>query len=84
MIVGKYYVFEIKALRHSAGFFHTFDAISVYKPNGEKYPPRKVHIFVPRNYEGSNQRYPVVYFNDGNTTFWPGGLANKSWKVAFE
>jgi len=58
------------------GFFHTYDALQI-----DKEKPRKLHIFLPNDYESSSEVYPVLYFNDGNTTFWPGGLASKSWKV---
>lgn len=60
------------------GFFHTYDALDVSDTNA----PHKVHVFVPRDYEVSGRSYPVVYMNDGNTTFWPGGAAGKSWQVA--
>lgn len=62
----------------SGGFFHTYDAFKVAGPNDQ---PRKVHVFVPRDYEVSGKRYGVVYMNDGQTAFWPGGAANKSWRV---
>jgi enterochelin esterase-like enzyme len=62
-----------------SGFFHTYDAFQVAGPNDV---PRKVHIYVPRDYETSGRSYPVVYMNDGDTAFFPGGLANKSWRVA--
>ncbi len=66
------------AKRHSSGFFHTFDSFKLEgNTNG-----RKIHVLVPRDYESSNDKYPVLYFNDGNTTFWPGGLGNKSWQIA--
>lgn len=63
----------------SYGYFHTYDALRVGGPGDA---PRKVHILLPWGYEGSGQRYPVVYMNDGDTAFWPGGAANKSWRVA--
>lgn len=63
---------------HGYGFFHTYDALDVSAAQA----PHKVHVFVPRDYEVSGADYPVVYMHDGNTTFWPGGAANKSWNVA--
>ncbi len=63
----------------TSGYFHTFDAIQVPDASAE---PRKIHLFLPRNYSETCERYPVVYVNDGETTFWPGGPGNKSWDVA--
>lgn len=60
------------------GYFHTYDAL---KACGSGDAARKVHVFLPRDYESRRTRYPVVYMNDGDTTFWPGGAANKSWQV---
>ena len=60
----------------SAGYFHTFDALTVGTAGAHK-----VHVMLPRSYPGSCKRYPVVYFNDGDTTFWKGGAANKTWDV---
>ncbi len=63
----------------SAGYFHTYDAL-VPKSGTEAH---KVHVFLPRGYSGGGcKRYPVIYMNDGNTSFWPGGSANKTWGVA--
>jgi enterochelin esterase-like enzyme len=56
----------------------TFDEFG--KGMGET--PRKIHIFLPRDYPTSCARYPVIYMNDGVTAFWPGGPGNKSWEVA--
>ncbi|MCA9586578.1 MAG: hypothetical protein KC657_14575 [Myxococcales bacterium] len=64
----------------SAGYFHTFDALRVGGAGSEAH---KVHVFLPRSYvTGSCARYPVVYFHDGDTTFFRGGGANKTWDVA--
>lgn len=63
----------------TSGFFHTFDQLGVGGPGDV---PRKVHVFLPPDYETTCARYPVVYMNDGDTTFWPGGIGNKSWNVA--
>ncbi|MBI4956309.1 MAG: alpha/beta hydrolase [Myxococcales bacterium] len=61
-----------------AGWLHTFDALAL----GPGAPPRKVHVFLPRDYAVTGPGYPVLYFHDGHTTFWPGGLGHKSWNVA--
>ena len=31
--------------------------------------PRPLHIYLPDNYESSNERYPVMYFFDGHNLF---------------
>ena len=64
---------------HWAGYFHTYDNFQVGDP---KDPPRKVHIFVPRNYDSSHEHYPVIYMNDGDTAFFPGGAYQKNWNMA--
>jgi Putative esterase len=64
---------------HSGGFFHTYDAFQVA---GGEDTPRKVHVFLPRDYETSAARYPVIYMNDGDTAFFRGGAVNKSWYMA--
>ncbi len=63
---------------YDSGYFHTYDAL-VIDPTLD--PPRKIHIFLPRDYDSSQWAYPVVYMNDGNTAFWPDGLSNDSWQV---
>lgn len=63
----------------TSGYFHTFDQLGVGGPGDI---PRKVHVLLPPDYESTCARYPVVYMNDGDTTFWPGGIGNKSWSVA--
>jgi Putative esterase len=60
------------------GFFHTFDALKV---GGENDTPRKVHVFLPKDYESAVDRYPVVYFNDGQSAFFNGGANNRSLNV---
>jgi hypothetical protein len=60
------------------GFFHTYDNLAL----GD-HQPHKVHVLLPADYEESqHKRWPVVYFNDGDTTFWPGGGFHKTWNVA--
>lgn len=63
----------------SAGFFHTYDAFQVA---GASDTPRQVRVFVPRDYEVSGRRYPVVYMNDGPTAFFAAeSPVGKSWRV---
>ncbi len=64
---------------HTGGFFHTYNALQVAGPQDA---PRQVHVFLPRDYETSLDRYPVIYMNDGDTAFFPGGVINKSWHMA--
>lgn len=63
---------------HAAGIFHTFDRLDV----GAGTPSRKVHVFVPRGLRADAERLPVVWMNDGDTAFWPGGPAKKTWGMA--
>ncbi len=58
----------------AAGVFHTYEALQLGYA-----APRKVHVFVPRDYESSSDRYPVIYMNDGDTAFFRGGMINDSW-----
>lgn len=60
---------------HSAGFFHTYEALDV---GGE---PRKVQVFVPRDYEQSGTHYPVLYKNDGDAVFFSGGANGLCWRM---
>jgi len=62
-----------------AGWFHTYDALDV---GGPADLPHKVHVLLPRDYDACGPGYPVVYMNDGDTSFWPGGAGNKTWDVA--
>jgi predicted alpha/beta superfamily hydrolase len=55
-----------------AGYFHTYDALALGTP-------RKVHVFLPRSYPKGSFR--VLYMNDGNTAFFPGGVGSKTWGV---
>jgi pimeloyl-ACP methyl ester carboxylesterase len=64
---------------HWGGFFHTYDHLQV---GGDLDRPRKIHVFVPRDYEFSGKSYPVIYMNDGDTSFFPGGAYHKTWNMA--
>jgi predicted alpha/beta superfamily hydrolase len=61
------------------GIFHSYRSFQV---GGSEDKPRRVHIFLPRDYEISQKSYPVVYMNDGDTAFFPGGAYQKTWDTA--
>jgi hypothetical protein len=61
----------------STGTFHTFDALRL-----GWLPPRKVHVFLPREAHDPRRRFPVVVMHDGDTSFWPGGIAHSTWDTA--
>jgi predicted alpha/beta superfamily hydrolase len=63
---------------HWSGFFHTYDRFQV---GGAGNQPRKIHIFLPRDYEFTQENYPVIYMNDGDTAFFPGGAYQKTWDM---
>jgi len=58
------------------GFFHSFDEVKL-----DDYDAHKVHLFLPKSYETSGRRYPVIYMNDGHCVFWAEGLGGASWQV---
>lgn len=62
---------------HRSGVFTTFDALDV----GGAFGPRRVHVLVPRD-AAPGRRYPAIWLHDGDTAFWPGGVARKTWDVA--
>ena len=39
----------------------------IYTPKGEN---RKLHIYLPDDYDQTNERYPVMYFFDGHNLFF--------------
>lgn len=61
---------------HRGGVFHTYDAFDACGP------ARRIHVFLPRDYAERSDRLPTLYFNDGNTTFWPGGVSPDAWEAA--
>jgi predicted alpha/beta superfamily hydrolase len=54
-----------------AGYFHTYDNFNVAKRNET---PRKIHVFLPKNYEETQERFPVVYMNNGDIAFFSNSL----------
>jgi Putative esterase len=67
------------AWRHDgpAGFvYETFEALDLDDPFG----PRDVHVLRPSAPPSGDAS--LVVFNDGDTTFWPGGVAHDTWDVA--
>jgi predicted alpha/beta superfamily hydrolase len=68
---------------HDEGFtygpVHTYDALRLPGPDERA---RKVHVLLPWDYSESNERYPVVFMNDGHTAIFGGGLDNRTWHAA--
>ena len=65
---------------YACGYFHTYDKFQVA---GSSDMPRKVHVFLPRDYDTSTNRYPVIYMNDGQTAFFVNeSPVGKSWDAA--
>jgi predicted alpha/beta superfamily hydrolase len=59
------------------GFFHTYDGLVACSGD----TARKVHVLLPRDYETSGRRYPVLYMNDGQTAFFTDNPVGKTWDV---
>ena len=48
-----------------------------YAPAGE---PRTLHIYLPDQYDSTDERYPVMYYFDGHNLFWDTDATyGKSW-----
>lgn len=63
---------------HWAGYFHTYDNFQPSNIDGKQ---RTIHVFLPRDYEYSQESYPVIYMNDGDTAFFSAGQYYKSWNM---
>ncbi|MBQ9166319.1 MAG: hypothetical protein IJX71_05275 [Oscillospiraceae bacterium] len=49
----------------------------IYTPNGKNRP---LHIYLPDDYDASEERYPVMYFFDGHNLFFDEDATyGKSW-----
>ncbi len=55
--------------------FETFNRLDLDDPFG----PRDVHVLLP---DDDARDVSLAVFNDGDTTFWPGGVAHDTWDVA--
>jgi predicted alpha/beta superfamily hydrolase len=68
---GKFYEYKTEY-----GCFQEYDNLVIHDH------PHKVLVFLPTFYDKKKSGgYPVVYMNDGNTAFEPGGLSQWSWEV---
>lgn len=68
-----------RAWRHRGAHedvFETFDALDLEDPFG----PRDVHVLLPD--DASARDVSLLVFNDGDTTFWRGGVGHDTWDVA--
>ena len=61
---------------YSSGFFHTYKSMNL-----DNYE-REIQVYLPSDYNSTENSYPVIYMNDGQTAFEPGGVAPWSWEVA--
>ncbi len=67
---------KYKKFCNEYGLFHEYDNLVIHDE------PHKVLVFLPYCYKQKRSKgYPVVYMNDGNTAFEPGGLSPWSWEV---
>jgi enterochelin esterase-like enzyme len=62
-----------------AGYFHRYQP---WRTESSLYPERTIDVFLPRNYHRNQDRYPVLYLNDGHTAFLKSALSDKSLDIA--
>ncbi|ANV86608.1 alpha/beta hydrolase [Picosynechococcus sp. PCC 7117] len=67
---------------HWGGFFHTYDQLQLKGFGAHFDQPRKIHVFLPRDYEVTGDRLPALYCNDGDHIFFPDGDFGQCWQVA--
>lgn len=67
---------------HWGGFFHTYDRLQLSGFGEHFAAPRKIHVFIPRDYEISGDHYPVLYCNDGDRLFFADGGDGQHWQMA--
>ena len=71
--------FSVDDQGHSAGYFHRYEP---FRTQSSIYPERRIDVFLPRNSNRNDQRYPVLYLNDGHTAFNRPAIGNRSWDIA--
>jgi hypothetical protein len=64
---------------HAAGFFHRYDP---FRAGSSLSPERRIDVFLPRDFDRNDHRYPVLYLNDGHTAFFKPAIGDQSWDVA--
>jgi Putative esterase len=69
----------VKDQGHPAGYFHSYQP---FRTESSDYPERRIDVFLPRDYEDDNQRYPVIYLNDGHRAFPEPEGGEHSWDIA--
>ena len=62
-----------------AGYFHRYEA---FRTEGSLDPERTIDVFLPRNYDSNDRRYPVLYLNDGQTAFFKPAMGDQSLDIA--
>src|SRR5260370_35819808 len=71
--------FSVNDEGHTAGYFHSYEPFRTESP---RYPERRIDVFLPRNYDSNDHRYPVLYMNDGHTAFFKPAVGDQSWDIA--
>ncbi len=71
--------FSVNDQGHIAGYFHRYEA---FRTESALYPERRIDVFLPRNYNSNDHRYPVLYLNDGHTAFFKPATGDQSWDIA--
>ena len=71
--------FSVNDQGHTAGYFHRYEA---FRTESSPYPERRIDVFLPRNYDSNDHRYPVLYLNDGHTAFFEPATGIQSWDIA--
>jgi predicted alpha/beta superfamily hydrolase len=62
-----------------AGYLHRYEPL---RTESSLCPERTIDVFLPRNYDRNEDRYPVLYLNDGQTVFLKPALGDKSLDMA--
>jgi predicted alpha/beta superfamily hydrolase len=71
--------FVVRDQGDSAGYFHRYEA---FRTEDSLDPGRTIDVFLPRNYDRNDRRYPVLYLNDGQTAFLKPSMGEQSLDIA--